>query len=140
MELLEGPTNDPLADVTVTAVSQDGTVTLPSNVQTGNATEMLMLGTWSLYRTKRSAQRLGSWTPAGPFNTDDAVDNVLALDSVYADLEVEIGGKVYWDLDNDSSLVNSRVGKHDCHRARANNSCTTVRPMKTAFGVCLSRL
>ena len=106
MELLEGLTNDPLADMTVTAVSQDGygNITFERTDENGNATEMLMPGTWSLYLNKTIGT--ASWfldTSSAPFNTDDAVDNVLALDSVYADLEVEIGGKVYWDLDNDSS-------------------------------------
>ena len=92
--------------MTVTAVSQDGygNITFERTDENGNATEMLMPGTWSLYLNKTIGTT--SWfldTSSAPFNTDDAVDNVLALDSVYADLEVEIGGKVYWDPDNGSS-------------------------------------
>ena len=42
-------------------------------------------------------------TSDAPFTTNDADENnTLVLDPVYATLEVEIGGKVYWDLDNNS--------------------------------------
>ena len=46
-----------------------------------------------------------SWfldTSETPFDTSTGVNNTLVLDPVYAALEVEIGGKVYWDLDNNS--------------------------------------
>ena len=41
-------------------------------------------------------------TSDDPFVAASGGTNALVLDPVYADLEVEIGGKVYWDLDNDS--------------------------------------
>ena len=43
-------------------------------------------------------------TSEAPFTTDDADENnSLVLDPVHATLEVEIGGKVYWDLNNNSA-------------------------------------
>ena len=97
--------NDTLADMTVTAVSHDGfgNITFERTDENGNATEMMMPGTWSLYLNRTLGTQ--SWmldTSDDPFTTDDAVDHVLVLDPVYAELEVEIGGKGYWDLDNNS--------------------------------------
>ena len=105
MQLREYITNDSLADMTVTAVSHDGfgNITFERTDENGNATEMMMPGTWSLYLNRTLGTQ--SWmldTSDDPFTTDDAVDHVLVLDPVYAELEVEIGGKVYWDLDNNS--------------------------------------
>lgn len=64
-----------------------------------------MPGTWSFYLNRTIGTK--SWfmdTSDTPFNTDDADENhSLVLDAVYATLEVEIGGKVYWDLDNNSA-------------------------------------
>jgi hypothetical protein len=65
---------------------------------------MLMPGSWSFYLNKSSGQQ--TWylnTSATPFDMTEAVNNSLTLDPVFAELEVEIGGKVYWDLDNSSS-------------------------------------
>jgi hypothetical protein len=105
MQLREYITNDSLADMTVTAVSHDGfgNITFERTDENGNATEMMMPGTWSLYLNRTLGTQ--SWmldTSDDPFTTDDAVDHVLVLDPAYAELEVEIGGKVYWDLDNNS--------------------------------------
>ena len=70
----------------------------------GNSTELLMPGTWSFYLNRTIGTK--SWfmdTSDAPFSTDLADENnSLVLDPVYAVLEVEIGGKVYWDLDNNS--------------------------------------
>lgn len=98
-------TNETLADITVTAVSQDGygNITFDRTDANGNATEMMMPGTWSLYLNRTVGTQ--SWfldTSDAPFTTADAVNNRLVLGPVYAELEVEIGGKVYWDLDNNS--------------------------------------
>ena len=105
MQLKEYITNESLADMTVTAVSHDGfgNITFERTDENGNSTEMMMPGSWSLYLNRTVGTQ--SWmldTSAEPFTTDDAVDNILVLDPVYAELEVEIGGKVYWDLNNDS--------------------------------------
>ena len=59
---------------------------------------MLMPGTWSLFMNESAAQRY--WT----LDTSDApvlMNENTSLDVVYAALEVEIGGKAYWDTDED---------------------------------------
>ena len=105
MQLMEAVTESPLSDMTVTAVSHEGlgNVTFERTNEDGNSSELLMPGEWSFYLNRTIGTK--SWfmdTSDSPFNTDDAVDNSLVLDAVYATLEVEIGGKVFWDLNNDS--------------------------------------
>ena len=106
LQLWEETTETKLVDMTVTAVSHDGlgNITFERTDDNGNSTELLMPGAWSLYLNRTIGTK--SWfmdTSAQPFNTDAAVNNSLVLEPVYATLEVEIGGKVYWDLDNDSA-------------------------------------
>ena len=106
LQLREFMTNESLADMTVTAVSHDGfgNITFERTDENGNATEMMMPGSWSLYLNRTIGTQ--SWfldTSDAPFTTNDAVNNSLVLDPEYATLEVQIGGKVYWDLDNNSA-------------------------------------
>ena len=105
MQLREFMTNDSLADMTVTAVSHDGygNITFERTDENGNATEMMMPGTWSLYLNRTIGTQYWFMDTSGsPFTTNDAVNNTLVLEPAYATLEVEIGGKVFWDLDNNS--------------------------------------
>ncbi|MEE3084271.1 MAG: STT3 domain-containing protein [Candidatus Thermoplasmatota archaeon] len=107
MQLLEAVTEASLSDMTVTAVSHDGfgNITFERTDADGNASELLMPGTWSFYFNRTIGTK--SWfmdTSDAPFSTDAADENnSLVLDPVYATLEVEIGGKVFWDLDNNSA-------------------------------------
>ncbi len=139
LELKEWLTNESLADMTVTAVSHDGygNVTFDRTNADGNATELMMPGTWSLFLNRTIGTQ--SWfldTSDAPFTTDDAVDNQLALESVYAELEVEIGGKVYWDLDN-NSLPGASEGIADFNITLqgANHSDVTVETVTDSEGV-----
>ena len=105
MQLMENLTNNTLADMTVTAVSHDGfgNITFERTDANGSSTEMMMPGTWSLYLNRTIGTK--SWfldTSDDPFVAASGGTNALVLDPIHADLEVEIGGKVYWDLDNDS--------------------------------------
>jgi len=106
VQLKELLTLNNLADMNLVAVSEDGlgNVTLEKTDIDGNTSEMLMPGSWSFYLNKSSGQQ--TWyldTSADPFDMTDAVNNSLTLDPIFAELEVEIGGKVYWDLDNNSA-------------------------------------
>jgi len=106
LQLWEETTETKLGDMTVTAVSHDGlgNITFERTDDNGNSTELLMPGTWSLYLNRTIGTK--SWfmdTSDDPFNTASAVNNSLVLEPEYATLEVEIGGKVYWDLDNNSA-------------------------------------
>ena len=107
MQLLEAVTESPLSDMTVTAVSHDGfgNITFERTDADGNSTELLMPGSWSFYFNRTIGTK--SWfmdTSDKPFSTDAAdANNSLVLEPVNATLEVQIGGKVYWDLDNNSA-------------------------------------
>ena len=105
LQLKEWLTEASLSDMSVTAVSQDGfgNITFERTDESGNSTEMMMPGSWSLYLNRTLGTQM--WfmdTSDDPFTTDDAENNTLILDVNYAELEVEIGGKIYWDLDNNS--------------------------------------
>ncbi len=106
LQLWEEQTNAKLSDMTVTAVSHDGlgNITFERTDVDGNSTELLMPGTWSLYLNRTVGGK--SWfldTSERSFTTTSATDNRLILEPEFATLEVEIGGKVYWDLDNNSA-------------------------------------
>ena len=106
IQLKEQLTLNNLGDMNLIAVSEDGlgNVTFEKTDVDGNTSEMLMPGSWSFYLNKSSGQQ--TWyldTSATPFDMTNADNGSLTLDPIFADLEVEIGGKVYWDLDNNSA-------------------------------------
>ena len=96
-------TDSNMSDVRITLVSHDGfgNVTLSKSDVDGNVSETIMPGTWSMFLNQTEPQRQWSLdTFDAPFSTDDAVDGVLNLGIVSPVLNVEIGGKVFWDLDD----------------------------------------
>jgi asparagine N-glycosylation enzyme membrane subunit Stt3 len=100
LTLKESGTDSELVGKKVVLVSHDGygNITMNPSDADGNATQLLMPGTWSLYMNESAAQRF--WT----IDTSDAsvlMDVNTSLGVVYAALEVEIGGKAYWDTDED---------------------------------------
>jgi hypothetical protein len=100
LTLKESGTDSELVGKKVVLVSHDGygNITMNPSDADGNATQLLMPGTWSLYMNESAAQRF--WT----IDTSDAsvlMDANTSLGVVYAALEVEIGGKAYWDTDED---------------------------------------
>ncbi|MDA8546286.1 glycosyltransferase family 39 protein [Euryarchaeota archaeon] len=96
-------TDSNMSDVRITLVSHDGfgNVTLSKSDVNGNVSETIMPGTWSMFLNQTEPQRQWSLdTFDAPFSTEDAVDGVLNLGIVSPVLNVEIGGKVFWDLDD----------------------------------------
>ena len=105
-QLQETDSNNNMSNVRVTAVSHDGfgNVTLTKSNDTGMVTESMMPGTWSLFLNESAPQRHWSMdTSDASFTTLDATDGALDLGIVTADLDVEIGGKIYWDLNEDDT-------------------------------------
>ena len=103
-QLQESDTSNNMSNIRVTLVSHDGfgNITLSKSDGSGNVSEQVMSGNWSLYLNETAPQR--HWTidtSSSPFATSTAVDGVLDLGIINAELEVEIGGKVFWDLDDD---------------------------------------
>ena len=105
LQLLESLTEQPVENARVIAVSQDGfgNITLSSSNETGHISDILMPGTWSLYL--ESSNTTDSWylnTSETPFNTIGAVNDSVDLGIQYAELEVFIGGNVFWDYNDDN--------------------------------------
>ncbi len=103
-QLQETDSGNNMSNVRVTAVSHDGfgNVTLTKSNETGMVVEQMMPGTWSLFLNESAPQRHWSLdTSDASFTTESADDGKLDLGIVTADLEVEIGGKVFWDLNED---------------------------------------
>ena len=103
-QLQETASGNNMSNIRVTAVSHDGygNITLTKSNETGMVSEQMMPGTWSLFLNETAPQR--HWmmdTSNAPFSTDAAVSGSLDLGVITADLEVEIGGKVFWDLNED---------------------------------------
>ena len=105
-QLQEGLTLNNLSDQRVKAISQDGLgqITFEKTNESGYTTELLMPGQWSLelnYSTSTKHWTLN--TSDAPFNTDDHDGEFnLDLGTLEADLEVQIGGKVYWQIRSDN--------------------------------------
>jgi len=103
--LSESVTEVNLADTRVTLVSQEGlgNITLEKTDAGGNLTFDAYPGQWSLFLNSTMPQK--QWTldtSSDVFNITDS-NGTLEIGTIYADLVVEIGGKVFWDLNEDDA-------------------------------------
>ena len=100
LTLIESGTNQTLFGKKVVLVSHDGfgNITMNPTDADGNATQLLMPGTWSLFMNETAAQRVWSINTS---STPQTFTENTSLGMIYADLEVEIGGKAFWDIDED---------------------------------------
>jgi len=100
LTLKEWGTESELVGKNVVLVSHDGfgNITMNPTDADGNATQLLMPGTWSLFMNESAAQRY--WT-LDTSNAPETMTENKSLGVQYAELEVEIGGKAYWDTDED---------------------------------------
>jgi len=133
-KLQELNTETNMSGIRVTLVSHDGfgNVTLSKSDQNGNISEQLMPGNWSLFLNETSPQH--QWTldtSSTPFSTASAVDGIVDLGIISAVLEVEIGGKVFWDLDDDNlpdgteGVANTTVTILGMNNSEINTNVTT---------------
>ena len=88
----------------MTLVSADGlgNVSLDLTDDNGGVTEPMMPGTWSVHMEREDVQ--DRWT----LDTSETPFTAVAGESVnvtdlFADHEVEIGGRLYWDLNDDDT-------------------------------------
>ena len=136
-QLQEMDTETNMSGIRVTLVSHDGfgNVTLSKSDENGNVSEDIMPGNWSLFLNETAPQR--HWSlDFGPFSTDLAVDGVLNLSVMNASLEVEIGGKVFWDLDdNDLPGGTEGVANTTVTIIGMNNSEIDTNVTTNEFGV-----
>ena len=136
-QLQESDTDSNMSGIRVTLVSHDGfgNVTLSKSDDSGNVSEEIMPGNWSLFLNETAPQR--HWSlEYGPFHTDSAVDGVLDIGIINAELEVEIGGKVFWDLDdNDIPGGTEGVANTTVSVVGMNNSQIDTNVTTDEFGV-----
>ena len=106
VQLLEDLTENELPDKSITAVSHDGygNITLERTNSDGNTTEMMMPGDWSFYLNSTIGRTMWSLdTSATPTTVNNNGNGTFDAGVLHASLEVEIGGKVYWDLNDDDT-------------------------------------
>ena len=80
-------------------------MTLAASNETGNVSDILMPGTWNLFLDKSNLDTNWIINTTDTFSTSDVVDGVVDLGVVSADVEVRIGGRVFWDI-NDDDIAN----------------------------------
>ena len=103
--LAEALTGEFVTNARVIAVSNDGygNVTLSASDDNGNVSDQIMPGSWTLKLEKETDDKL--WQINDDSYTFDATgDSDVELGIVEADLQVSIGGKVFWDF-NDNGVV-----------------------------------
>jgi asparagine N-glycosylation enzyme membrane subunit Stt3 len=109
MQLQESLTGVNVSSTRITAVSLDGlgNVSLGPSDSTGMISEVLMPGNWTLALNR--TETLETWTlEEGVYNSADQMDNgTWAAELVELDKSVLIGGKIYWDLDENDSPSSS---------------------------------
>ena len=103
--LSEAVTEINLSDTRVTLVSQEGlgNITLEKTDADGNVTFDAYPGQWSLFLNNTMPQK--HWTLDTSSDVFDITgsNGTLEIGTIYADLVVEIGGKVFWDLNEDDA-------------------------------------
>ena len=104
LHLREALSENNLSGFRMTLVSADGlgNVSLDLTDEDGQVAEPMMPGTWSVHMEREDVQdRWTLDTSATPFTL--AAGEEVNITDLYADHDVEIGGRLYWDLDNDDT-------------------------------------
>ena len=99
LTMIEKLTGDYVDNARILATSDDGygNVTLAASDESGNVSDMIMPGSWSLSLLKETSDK--RWTiEEGIYNIDATNVQYVELGDVEVDLEVLIGGKIYWDF------------------------------------------
>jgi len=98
----------PVENARLIAVSQDGlgNISLSPSNESGYVSDTIMPGVWSLTLEKNGIDRIWSVdnNEETTFDTADAVDNLLDLSTINANVSVRIGGRIYWDINEDGEV------------------------------------
>ncbi len=108
--LVESLTDEFVVNARLLAVSNDGygNVTLASSDDSGNVTDVIMPGSWTLSLLKETDDK--RWSIEDELYTFVATNQDVELGNLTVDLEVLIGGKIYWDFnENDITDVSELV-------------------------------
>ena len=101
--LKEELTGNNITDVRITLVSNDGygNITLEPSNSTGVVVDKIMPGSWNLFLDKEtSSKRLSIDSELYNIETKDFTN--VEYEDVMVMTEVTIGGKIYWDFNNNS--------------------------------------
>ncbi|MAX46508.1 MAG: hypothetical protein CMB24_06950 [Euryarchaeota archaeon] len=104
-QLLEQLTEAPIVNSRIIAVSNDGygNITLSQSNESGHVSDVLMPGEWSLFlESENSTDRWYFNTSSNPFSTIGSENDTTNLGVQYAQLEVLIGGNIFWDYNFDN--------------------------------------
>ena len=113
--LVESMTYDFVENARLIAVSNDGygNVTLAASDLSGNVSDVIMPGSWTLSLVKETNDKRWS-IEEGAYNFVATNQNDVELGNVSVDLEVLIGGKIYWDFnENDIADLSELVANAD---------------------------
>ena len=108
--LVESLTDEFVVNARLLAVSNDGygNVTLASSDDSGNVTDVIMPGSWTLSLLKETDDK--RWSIEDDLYTFVATNEDVELGNLTVDLEVLIGGKIYWDFnENDIADLSELV-------------------------------
>ena len=108
--LVESLTDEFVVNARLLAVSNDGygNVTLASSDDSGNVTDVIMPGSWTLSLQKETDDK--RWSIQDDLYTFVATNQDVELGNLTVDLEVLIGGKIYWDFnENDIADLSELV-------------------------------
>ena len=96
--LIEDGTNDPVSNARVVAVSQDGlgNVTMSSSDENGHVSDKIMPGNWILTLDKEISDEKWELVDSN-YQVTITPGDTLELGNLSVNLEVLIGGKFYWD-------------------------------------------
>ncbi|MGB1491501.1 MAG: hypothetical protein ACPG9O_05495, partial [Candidatus Poseidoniaceae archaeon] len=111
MQLKESLTDSNITATRITAVSLDGlgNVSLGPSDNEGIINEVLMPGNWTLMLNRTDTLEMWS-LDVGIYNSaDTVVGNTWDVGAVYVDKHVLVGGKIFWDL-NEDDIPNSGEG------------------------------
>ena len=124
--LVESMTYDFVENARLIAVSNDGygNVTIAASDLSGNVSDVIMPGSWTLSLVKETNDKRWS-IEEGAYNFVATNQNDVELGNVSVDLEVLIGGKIYWDFnENDIADLSELVANADVTVTSSDESLT----------------
>ena len=129
--LTESLTDEYVTGARVIAVSNDGfgNVTLAPSDDGGNVSDQIMPGSWTLSLDKETGDKL--WTiNEGEYIFDATGDEDVELGVVEAELQVMIGGKIFWDW-NENGMVDFTESIADVNVTISSTDGNVLHEVKT---------
>ena len=126
IHLVESLTDDFVVNARLLAISNDGygNVTLASSDDSGNVTDVIMPGSWTLSLVKETNDKRWS-IEEDVYNFIATNDQDVELGNVTVDLEVLIGGKIYWDFnENEIADLSELIADANISIASSDESLT----------------